>query len=175
MPLYSHKYYREKAKNLTNQLGLEEPPVDPRRVADHLGIEILELTTPDWFSGVLLNIEGDYYIVLNSTLAPVKKSYTIAHEIGHHQLHKEELCYLQNEKKMHLQKEADIFAEELLMPARLVQKEARRWYNNPGFMARLFEVKEDLMRSRMLELGLVKSGATPFSEYERTSHKSLDR
>lgn len=170
MPLYSHQYYREKASSLIKELGLNEPPIGIEQVAGHLGLEIVELSTPDWFSGVLLNIDEEFCIVVNSTLTPEQKNFTIAHEIGHHQLHREELCYLQNEKKMHLQKEADIFAEELLMPSHLVEAEAKRWFNDSGFIAKLFKVREDVMAERMKALGLLKKKGA-FSEYKNESFR----
>lgn len=156
MPLIGHQHFRDKAASLLDDLGIQKPPVDVYAIADTLGIEIMELTTPDWFSGALLNIKGDFYIVLNKKLPYGRKSLTIAHEIAHHQLHKEELCYLKNETKLHLQKEADIFADELVMPAFMVKAEANRWFNNSKFLAGLFGVKEAAIKKKMVKLGIIK-------------------
>lgn len=158
MAFYSHQYYREKAQELVRRFGYQEPPVDVRRIAESLGIEIVELTLPIWFSGALLNVNGDFYIVLNDLLSDGRKSFVLAHEIAHHQLHTEELCYMDNCKNDYYHHLANIYAAELCMPSFMVKQEARKWFNDYKFLAKIFGTSETAMIKRLEELDLLPKG-----------------
>jgi len=108
--IYTDVYYRNKAEGLVRECGFNDPPVDVRAIADHLGLEIMELSLPSWFFGVLMKVEGDPYIVINKMMPEHRKNFTIAHEIGHAVLHDNELCHMKNSKRSYFHREADIFA-----------------------------------------------------------------
>lgn len=158
MAIYSHNHIRESARELIKKFELEEPPVDVRQIAKKLDIEIIELTLPIWFSGALLNTAGDFYIVLNKVMPETRKTFTIAHEIAHHQMDHHELCYLENRQKPFYHLEADIYAAELCMPSTMVRREASRWSNDHKFLAQLFNVDEQTMIRKLEELNLIPQG-----------------
>jgi len=158
MAIYSHRYIKERANQLRLKLNEETPPIDVSLIAQKLGIEIVELTLPIWFSGALLNTEGNFYIVLNKTMPERSKSLTIAHEIAHHQMDHQELCYMENRQRPFYHLEADIFAAELCMPSTLVKREAARWSNDPKILAQLFNVDEQAMIRKLEELNLIPQG-----------------
>lgn len=157
--LHNHAFIREKAQELLKECGFEEPPVDTRKIAEWLGLRIVELSLPLWFCGSLIKDGTDHYIVLNSIMPPERKNFTIAHEIAHHRIHPEQLSYLKNAKRPWNHSEADVYAAELCMPSAMVRTEADRWCNDHKYLARLFHVTEDVMASRLKEMGLTERPA----------------
>lgn len=158
MPLYSHRFIREQAEKLLHQVGFDEPPIDVRKIAGKLGIEIVELSLPTWFFGALMQVENDHYIVLNKIMPEPTKVFTISHELAHHQMHPGEICYMKNRLRPYFHREADIFAAELCMPSNLVRREARKWFNDFKFLAKLFNVTETAMIRKLEELELIPKG-----------------
>lgn len=155
MALYTYKHVREKADELIEKFGYSEPPVDVRSIAMGLGIKIVELSLPFWFSGGLVLLDGQYYIALNKGLTSTQKMLTIAHEIAHHQMEHHDMSYSKNSRTPFCHVEADVFAQELCMPSVLVRREAGRWFKDHRFLARLFGVDEKAMIQRMEELELL--------------------
>lgn len=164
MPLYSHKQIREKAEKLLRQFGMDEPPIDVRKLTKLLGIEIVELSLPTWFFGALMQVENDNYIVLNKIMPEPTKVFTISHELAHHQIHPGEICYMKNRLRPYFHREADVFAAELCMPSWLVKREARKWFNDYKFLAKIFNVPETAMIRKLEELALVPKGYYAWQE-----------
>jgi Zn-dependent peptidase ImmA (M78 family) len=156
--IYSDSYYRKQAEELVRECGVQEAPVDTRSIAEHLGIEIVELTMPTWFFGVLMRVEGEPYIVLNRAMPEHRKRFTIGHEVAHYRLHTGEFAYMKNCKRESYHREADIFAAELCMPSYLLRKEAPRWFNDYRYLAKLFGVSETAMVRKLQELGILREG-----------------
>lgn len=138
------------------KFGIVRPPVPVRKIAEWLGVEIVEMTLPSWFFGVLLNIDDDQYIALNKCMPEHRKNFTIGHEIAHHQIHSGELAYMKNCKRDYYHREADAFAAELCMPTFMVKEEAAKWFNDYRFMAGVFEIGETAMVRKLTELGMLK-------------------
>ena len=106
MALVTYVQYRQDAEKLATESGFTTPPVHVREIAASLDIEIIEMTLPNWFFGVLINMKDDFYIALNKGMPDHRKNFTIAHEIAHHQLHGDELAYMKNAKREYLQSSA---------------------------------------------------------------------
>ncbi len=155
--LKTYVQYRQKAEALAQEFGFTEPPVDVRAIAKGLEIEIIEMTLPSWFFGVLVNMKGEFYISLNKGMPEHRKNFTIAHEIAHHQLHGDELAYMKNAKREYFHREADVFAAELTMPSDLVREEAQKWCNDYRFLASQFGVSETAMVRKLQELQLLRN------------------
>lgn len=158
MPIYTDAHYRKLASNLVEKYEFEEPPVNLRKIAEDLDIEIVEMTLKSWFFGVLVNIEGQFYITLNKAMPDYRKNFTIAHEIAHHQIHSGEIAYMKNCKRTYFHREADVYAAELCMPTHLVMREAMKWYKDWRYLAKLFEVSETAMVRKLQETGILRKG-----------------
>lgn len=156
--IFSDSYYRKQAEDLVQACGVSGPPVDVVAIAAKMGIEIMELSLPSWFFGVLMRVEGDPYIVLNKTMPDHRKRFTIGHELAHYVLHNEAFAYMKNCKREHFHREADIFAAELCMPTFLVAREAEAWFNDYRFLAKMFGVGETAMVRKLQEIGLLREG-----------------
>lgn len=118
---------------------------------------------------------GQAIIGVNSAESPLRQRFTIAHEIGHLQLHTGRPVIVDKLVRVNLrsgqgtfttqreEREANQFAAELLMPAALVRREADAVardlpQSGEGFSKRLaetFEVSPQAMRYRLVNLGLL--------------------
>jgi len=116
----------ERARRLASTIGVTEPPVDVAAVAKDLGLLMLEESLTDC-DGCLVVHDGAAAIVVNRDLQPSgRKRFTVAHEIGHFQLHRQTGYWAESAHEMEAgwqsgrELEANFFAAELLMPDRYV-------------------------------------------------------
>lgn len=113
------------AKNIPN---LTIFPLDVYGLAAHLGINVVEENLPSDKSGKLAQVNGVWICAVNVNHHPTRRRFTVAHEIAHYLLHKDDRAsfdetivrnradggYSPEEEKMEI--EANRFASELLMP-----------------------------------------------------------
>ena len=52
-------------------------------------------------------------------------------------------------------KGADLVANELMLPTQMVTDQAKLWFNDFRYLARLFGVSEEQMLDRMRQMGLI--------------------
>lgn len=157
MALRSDSYYRALAEKVLAELGSIEPPVPIEQVAAHYAIPVRQAQMPMFFHGATINEDGMPVIVLNSTKDEYVRRSTLAHLLGHVLilLADPEYRYPRNYQLEH--PEADLVAEELMVPERLVRDQAQKWFNDHRYLARLFGVSEQEMLQRMRDLGIIKS------------------
>lgn len=158
MPIYTHSYIKEEAQALLEEFNIRRAPVDVRAIAKGLGIDILEISTDQWFYGVLTRYGDDFYIAVNKVMPETRKRFAIAHELGHYQLHAHDLDYQRRPDKEYHHREADVFALELCVPTQLLVREAFSWFNDHRVLADVFGVSEPLMVKKMEELNLISKG-----------------
>jgi hypothetical protein len=77
---------REAAK-LLRQLPVETMPVPVEEIAEHLRAAIVRERLESTISGLLLPEGGAKLIAVNSAHHPRRQRFTIAHELGHLQMH----------------------------------------------------------------------------------------
>ncbi|GLK53427.1 ImmA/IrrE family metallo-endopeptidase [Maricaulis virginensis] len=120
---------RQRAKELLSECGIERVPTPLARLARKLGIRVDYTPLDDALSGMAFIKDGQKLVWVNSLHHPNRQRFTLAHEIGHHVLHANEL-----EAGVHVDKgmlrrdavstqgtelieiQANNFASELLMP-----------------------------------------------------------
>lgn len=129
------------AVKLIKELGLS-PPIDLHNLAEYFGARIHYALLPGNFDGWVGELNPDfskdftttrYLILVNSRRLKVRQHYTIAHEIGHivlkHPEQKSKLLYKHSnitaEDDYKFEREADIFASELLIPTSHLSKLVR--------------------------------------------------
>lgn len=105
------------------------------------------------FSGCLWENNGQWTIVINSRQAPQRRLFTLAHELGHYFLHRRVQrhfsCGLPSPGPAHrLEREANSFAAELLMPAPQVLYTVEKT-GSAARTARQFGVSEEAMQYRL--------------------------
>ena len=157
-------------------LKYSTPPIPVHRVALGLGILVEPAVFGDDVSGVLFVQNETGVIGFNREHSSVRQRFTIAHEIGHFVLHRQESQLfidkgyraffrdVQSAKgKDRREVKANAFAAALLMPSRLVQKAVKSHAFDLGDdrgalieLATLFEVSTQAMSFRLANLGLLE-------------------
>lgn len=122
------------AISLLNQLGWSEPSdMSMEDIAWSRGL-IVQFKEMEGSQGRILMSKEDVLITINKAITYQPKiNYIIAHEIGHSCLHRNLSFFNDSEKTLsewyaqgHQEKEANLFAAELLMPAGLFTKKVKR-------------------------------------------------
>ncbi|WP_118194305.1 ImmA/IrrE family metallo-endopeptidase [Albibacterium indicum] len=148
-------------------------PINIESVVKSLGIDLVNYTFDDDISGVLVLNDPQPTIGVNQAHSKVRKRFTIAHELGHYILHKDQGNMFMDKvlfrkssegytvKDEKLEREANHFAANLLMPADLIKgylaKNEIDFYEDSDIkrMAEDFGVSSSAMTYRLINLRLV--------------------
>lgn len=162
---------KEAAQRLLQASGVTAAPVPIDRIARSLGVRVEYAPLEAELSGLAYVKDGVAIIGINSLHAPNRQRFTLAHELGHVQLHRPEL-----ERAVHVDRgslrrdalaaegvdpleiQANAFAAELLMPRfLLVELLAGRTIDLEddemiATLAKRFRVSEAALRFRLAAL-----------------------
>jgi Zn-dependent peptidase ImmA (M78 family) len=136
------KFVREKAQEILRKGSIKDAPVDVIDLAEGLGIEVKLEQVDDDLSGFLFREPSTQRAVIgaNSKHHKNRQRFTIAHELGHYLLHETERIHLDSAKPGYIvqrrdkksstgedlfEREANLFAAELLMPAPFLAKDLK--------------------------------------------------
>ena len=162
---------RKRAVELLDSNNLFSAPVSLDDLAKKLGIRVKHEDLEDEVSGFLVAKEGRSTVVLNKNHHHNRRRFTLAHEIGHFVLHKEldevfldaNLTYFRSKDypgaDSRIEREANCFAAELLMPkriiAKLIEKKNMDISDESDFLslAKAFKVSERALAIRLMKLG----------------------
>lgn len=143
---------------LLRRLEIYDPPVDVDKIADRLGVHVFyEEGFPEGAAGQVEISEDPprATICVRRGDPPVRRRFTIAHEIGHLMLHREERAHravvFEGDPK---ERQANDYAANLLMPAFMVRQYAVAAGYDARRLARLFQVSEQAMKYRLDNLGI---------------------
>lgn len=165
---------RKKARDLLAEAKVKTPPVLVEELAILLGADVHY----EPFSGELCGMiqrqpNGKALIGVNALHGPTRQRFTIAHELGHLILHKDEQLHLDENSPIAFRSplsslavdadeiEANQFAAELLMPAKLLNAEIEKISPNTSteeaiaMLADIFGVSEQAMTFRLSGLGML--------------------
>jgi Zn-dependent peptidase ImmA (M78 family) len=163
------------AIDLLERLGVDAPPVDVERIARQLDVKVRFEPLDGGLSGALYrSADGRAVLGVNNWHVETRQRFTIAHELGHLLMHPDELFVdgvLKRDDDSSLaikshEIEANSFAAELLMPRKLLLEEINRALGENatpdpkrlvGQLATLFDVSEQAMQFRLMNLGLAVS------------------
>jgi Zn-dependent peptidase ImmA (M78 family) len=128
-----------KATELLQLARIKAIPVNVERLATSLGAEVRYEPFPgDELSGMLRRQpDGRHVIGVNAMHSEARQRFTIAHELGHLRLHKDEEFHVDEKAPIRLrfrneasgqgddadEIEANCFAAELLMPTQFLERE----------------------------------------------------
>jgi Zn-dependent peptidase ImmA (M78 family) len=159
------------AYELLKKSGCMSLPVKVDKVADYLGVKIYPVKLPDDGISGVLDVRSDPIILINKDHAPHRQRFSIAHELGHFQLHHvsgiihvDKKSYYRDAKSSEGLDEIEIaankFAAALLMPEEFVRRELEKHEDfidlNEDIIAELaqkFEVSATAMGFRIQNLG----------------------
>ena len=151
-------------------------PINVEKLASKLGISIEFQDLDDNVSGFLVKKDVKNIIGINENHHPVRRRFTISHEIGHYILHvtqplfvdfyKGSMLYRSNHKSKNykIEKEANQFAASLLMPKQLIEKELLKLSNSLDYedkiyeLSHTFQVSKQAMDFRLKSLGYYDYG-----------------
>lgn len=150
-----------------------ELPVPVDEITAKLGVALVVETLDRNVSGLLFRQGADRAIGVNAAHPMVRQRFTVAHELGHLQLHpgkelildhvrvnlRDDSSSLGTDRE---EREANAFAAELLMPRSEVIGQVRRVLDRGGTtdarfiadLALLFDVSVQAMEFRLVNLGL---------------------
>ena len=167
---------RNAAEKLIDRLDVREAPVEVDKIANALGLKVFTEDLGKEISGVLVSRDGTASIAVRKSDPPVRRRFTIAHEIGHfylrHHVQRNELVHADKDSQVIyrsakaseglelMEVQANQFAASLLMPARLVREHVDQRPKPLGDidvseLARKFNVSEQAMTIRLTTLGLL--------------------
>lgn len=151
-----------------------EPPIQIEEVAKSRGVKVVAYPLEDDISGVLAIQNGEGTIGYNPNEARVRKRFTIAHELGHYELHRgksdvfvdKQFIYRSKNsgdtaEKQQMEQEANFFASAILMPSDLVRREIENIDLDLASeeaikkLADIFEVSTTAMSIRISNLGFL--------------------
>ena len=149
---------------------VNEFPVNVISICNKLGISVFEQHLPPAVSGFIVVQEEPFrdfgtgsLIVVNAADSPGRKRFTIAHELAHFELHREEgalFAHRDAGQNGGIETEANIFASNLLMPEALVRKFLSIFDDIPDDyriqdVSRAFAVSKEAALVRLSQLGLI--------------------
>lgn len=139
MKYRSKKSIEQRAVQLLEEHGAMRAPVPVELIAHRLGLVVESAALGNDVSGLLVVKDGRGTIGVNQTHVPVRQRFTIAHEIGHYVLHREEAELFIDKGYAAARRDrttstgedygeiqANAFAAALLMPEPLVSAEVDR-------------------------------------------------
>lgn len=121
-------------------------PLDMKALYRYYGIKIYHVTENMEYSGTLENRNEGWVVYINSLHHPRRQLFTLAHELGHFFLHRNQKdkfvdkSYFTREStsKNTLEREADEFAAELLMPMKIFREQIEKGRNKISELADYF-------------------------------------
>jgi Zn-dependent peptidase ImmA (M78 family) len=163
---------RREAQELLKRFGLRTPPIPVERLAKELGATLQLAQLDDELSGFVYVEDAVPVIGVNSRHHSHRQRFTIAHEIGHLQLHRDKISDAVHVDKgfrilrrdqtsaagvEQMEIEANAFAAELLMPEELLHGEIKGPVDvdddgRVTTLARRYKVSPAAMRNRLLGL-----------------------
>lgn len=157
MVLRSDVYYRELVQAQIEQAGITEPPVPVTDVAAMIGVPVMKVALPAWFSGALVMQDGLPVVLLNASSTTEGRRAALAHMLGHLLMRIDDpsVPYPRDSDSVH--RAAEAMAEEFVMPEPLVREQAAKWFNDYRYLARLFGVSETDMLEKMRHLKLIRA------------------
>lgn len=164
---------RQRAREVLREFGISQAPVPVDEIAESRGLTVRFTPLDDELSGMIFVKDDMPIIVVNSLHHPNRQRFTLAHELGHHELHMSDIgTDVHVDKKYFVmardgnsakgfdQKEiqANRFAAELLVPKDLLLDEIRGRIVDVeddaliAELARRFEVSSQMMSIRIGDL-----------------------
>lgn len=154
-------FIKMKAKSLFKEFRISQPPVDLDLITNKLGIEVHYHDMSDINCSLSIKNQDRYIIVILISGNYGRDRWSLAHELGHivlnhYELYEIDTIYVDklNEYERYLlDREADLFAEELLIPSDWVK------YNqsfDTDDLKEIFKVSREAMVVRLSKLRAVR-------------------
>lgn len=163
------KEIEECAERILEANSIRSVPIPVEEIARKENILVSEAGSKS-VSGVLFRKEGVAFIALNSSESPVRRRFTLAHELGHYFLHPNKNTFIEYRDNKEKDKdqvvrsskeiEANKFAAAILMPKKFLMEDVSAFTNSGvtsahvSFLAKKYEVSEKAMTYRLMNLNI---------------------
>lgn len=156
LSLRTDAYYRNLAQDALRKADALEPPVAVEAVAAAFGVPMYVTQLPPWFSGAIIYEDGMPVILLNEAIGEIGRRRALGHMLGHIMVVLDEFGtgYPRINPDHRI---ADVISEEMTLPTFMVDEQAKKWFNDYRYLARLFGVSEPEMLEKMRTMGLIKT------------------
>jgi Zn-dependent peptidase ImmA (M78 family) len=173
------KHIRALVEALLEKHDVELGAVPVEKIAKSYGITLRLDEVDNDLSGFLYRHQKSNSVIIgaNKSHHPNRQRFTIAHELGHYLLHEGELVHLDSDRGAFMlnlrhrasskgedndEREANLFAAELLMPAKFLRQELEEKdldiLEGSGFLhklARKYKVSTEALTFRLANLGYI--------------------
>ena len=145
---------RARLETVSSSDGHLTVPVDPEKIAEQFGLEVVRAPLENNVGGFILKKNGEVVrIYVNSNDSQERQKFTLAHEIGHYWLHRDD-GELSTRGTDPVERWANSFAAELIMPARYIRMAWARGDSLDSIQKRL-GVSDAAFGHRLVNLGLI--------------------
>ena len=167
------KLVNSKVNAILKSLSEKSLPIKIEEIAKSRGLKVMAYPLGDDVSGLLAIQDGVGTIGYNQNEPKVRRRFTIAHELGHYELHKEKSDLFVDKQFIYrsqnsghtpvnqaLEQEANYFASAILMPTDQLRKAIEGTNMDLASeeaikeLAKLFEVSTTAMSLRISGLGM---------------------
>lgn len=155
---------RARLETVSSSDGHLTVPVDPEKIAEQLDLEVVLTPLESKVGGFVLKKNGEAVkIYVNSNDSWERRKFTLAHEIGHYWLHRNddgEFGYVEYRDELStrgtdpVERWANSFAAELIMPARYIRMAWARGDSLDSIQKQL-GVSDAAFGHRLVNLGLI--------------------
>lgn len=156
---------KRQAAEILIENNISKPPIPIQEITENYGIKVIEIVLDHKIAGFIDPEKKIIYI--NKSDSASRKAFTVAHELGHFNLHQEELkkdpkigiLYrrpLGKKDDDEFEQEANCFAANLLVPFEML-KQYRDEYKKLAtveMLSSLFGVSAEVIRYRLHDLKL---------------------
>ncbi len=148
------------AQKLIKAAGVVTMPVSLQKIIEHLQttytLDVRRIVASDKVSGLLVvcqEVDSEYATIgFNGAHPWCRRRFTIAHEIGH--LLFGHACTGNRGDGLHNEKEADIFAGELLVPTAFIKKDFAKTRDLQE-LSKLYRVSDQTLTIKLMDARLV--------------------
>lgn len=155
-------FIRKMVKKILAESKIHQPPVDLRAIADKHGIEYVEMDDfPASVDALIIEEDSKVYAAVNKQQHIHRQRFSLAHELGHHFLHKNGIPVdtvsidnpptgeWEEPTKDPGETEADIFANELLVPVSMLREQLKGPKRTLAELSSVFLVSEHVISIAM--------------------------
>jgi len=141
-------YCREVARSVAKRHGVAVPPVEVEAIASREGMRVVRVDLGA-LEGRMREDDDGWLIEVNSDRSLTSQRFSVGHELGHRKM-----GHYGCGTDAKQEREANVFAAELLMPLALLKK-AMAKHRSLGDLARLFQVSKEAMQIKLQEQGML--------------------
>lgn len=152
----SYNFVKDQVQKILKENYIDTPPVNAKELAENYGLTVNFVDFPEKYKSVcgFIDFENATMYVSNADKT-VRQNFTIAHELGHWILHRENQQAYKvllrrpiGGETEDMEKEANVFAAELLVPADMLKKYKKQGLSNFE-LAEIFMVSESVINYRL--------------------------